>query len=111
MAIIDAPPPPAYPFGIISLFWNFTFKFHYKRLWLRKRGATNVARLSIQSEQVKHLVDTQVLPLLLATGTVGALTKLLNEKLLNTGTQSRLHPNRLHTLLSNDATSESPRVF
>ncbi|MFZ5456970.1 MAG: DEAD/DEAH box helicase [Pseudomonadota bacterium] len=63
-----------------------------------------MARLSIQSEQVKHLVDTQVLPLLLATGTVGALTKLLNEKLLNTGAQSRLHPNRLHTLLSNDAT-------
>lgn len=37
-----------------------------------------MARLSIQSERIKHLVDTQVLPLLLAAGNVAALTNLLN---------------------------------
>lgn len=37
-----------------------------------------MARLSIQSERIKHLVDSQVLPLLLAAGNVAALTNLLN---------------------------------
>lgn len=63
-----------------------------------------MARLSIQSERVKHLVDTQVLPLFLATGNVAALTKLLNDTLQGSGTEGRLHPNRLHALLSNDVT-------
>ena len=63
-----------------------------------------MARLSIQSERVKHLVDTQVLPLFLAAGNVAALTKLLNDTLQGSGTEGRLHPNRLHALLSNDVT-------
>ena len=63
-----------------------------------------MARLSIQSERVKHLVDTQVLPLLLAVGNVAALTKLLNDTLQDSGIEGRLHPNRLHALLSNDVT-------
>lgn len=37
-----------------------------------------MARLGIQSERIKHLVDTQVLPFLLAAGNVAALTNLLN---------------------------------
>ena len=44
-----------------------------------------MARLSIQSERVKHLVDTQVLPLFLAAGNVAALTKLLNDTLQGSG--------------------------
>lgn len=63
-----------------------------------------MARLSIQSERVKHLVDTQVLPLLLAAGNVAALTKLLNDTLQTSNVDGKLHPNRLHTLLSNDVT-------
>ena len=63
-----------------------------------------MARLSIQSERIKHLVDTQVLPLLLAAGNVAALTKLLNDTLQSSGIEGRLHPNRLHALLSNDVT-------
>jgi len=63
-----------------------------------------MARLSIQSERVRHLVDTQVLPLLLAAGNVAALTKLLNDTLQSTSIEGRLHPNRLHALLSNDVT-------
>lgn len=63
-----------------------------------------MARLSIQSERVKHLVDTQVLPLFLAAGNVAALTKLLNDTLQGSGIEGRLHPNRLHALLSNDVT-------
>lgn len=63
-----------------------------------------MARLSIQSERIKYLVDTQVLPLLLAAGNVAALTKLLNDTLQSTGIEGRLHPNRLHALLSNDVT-------
>ena len=63
-----------------------------------------MARLSIQSERVKHLVGTQVLPLLLAAGNVAALTKLLNDTLQTAGIEGRLHPNRLHALLSNDVT-------
>ncbi|MDO6387905.1 DEAD/DEAH box helicase [Uliginosibacterium sp. 31-12] len=63
-----------------------------------------MARLSTQSERVKHLVDTQVLPLLLAAGNVAALTKLLNDTLRDSGIEGRLHPNRLHSLLSNDVT-------
>ena len=51
-----------------------------------------MARLSIQSERVKHLVDTQVLPLLLAVGNVAALTKLLNDTLQDSGIEGRLHP-------------------
>jgi superfamily II DNA or RNA helicase len=63
-----------------------------------------MARLSIHSERVKHLVDTQVLPLLLAAGNVAALTKLLNDTLQAANVEGKLHPNRLHTLLSNDVT-------
>lgn len=63
-----------------------------------------MARLSIQSERIKHLVETQVLPLLLAAGNVAALTKLLNDTLQTAGIEGRLHPNRLHALLSNDVT-------
>ena len=37
-----------------------------------------MARLGIQSERIKHLVDSQVLPFLLAAGNVAALTNLLN---------------------------------
>jgi superfamily II DNA or RNA helicase len=61
-------------------------------------------RLNTQSERVKNLISNWVLPLLLATGNVAALTKLLNETLQSLGVEARLHPNRLHSLLSNDVT-------
>jgi len=63
-----------------------------------------VARLSILSDRVQTLVTNQVLPLLLAAGNVAALTKQLNDTLQASGLEGRLHPNRLHALLSNDVT-------
>lgn len=63
-----------------------------------------MARLSILSDRVQTLVTNQVLPLLLATGNVAALTKQLNDTLQASGLEGRLHPNRLHALLSNDVT-------
>lgn len=63
-----------------------------------------MARLGILSDRIQCLVVDQVLPLLLAAGNVAALTKQLNESLRSSGLEGKLHPNRLHTLLSNDVT-------
>jgi superfamily II DNA or RNA helicase len=61
-------------------------------------------RLNIQSKRVENLISSWMLPLLLAAGNVAALTKLLNETLQSLGIKGKLHPNRLHSLLSNDVT-------
>lgn len=61
-----------------------------------------MARLNVQSERVQRLIDERVVPLFFAHGSIGALTKALNAALQRAGTAGTLHPNRLHTLLSND---------
>jgi hypothetical protein len=43
-----------------------------------------------------------VVPLFFAYESIAALTKALNTALQNAGIPGTLHPNRLHTLLSND---------
>jgi superfamily II DNA or RNA helicase len=60
-----------------------------------------VARLNVHSETVRNLVE-KVAPLFLAHGSIAALTKSLNEALSSGGLEEVLHPNRLHTLLSDD---------
>lgn len=61
-----------------------------------------MARLSVHSERVRNLVHTQIAPLFLASGSIAGLAKRLNEALAATGSKDMLHPNRLHTLLSDD---------
>lgn len=61
-------------------------------------------RLSIHSERVQQLIAGRVIPLLLASGSVAALTNELNEALRAAGESGTLHPNRLHALLSEDST-------
>ena len=61
-------------------------------------------RLSIHSERVQQLIEGRVIPLLLASGSVAALTTELNEALRVAGDPGTLHPNRLHALLSDDST-------
>ncbi|WP_413674416.1 DEAD/DEAH box helicase [Massilia cellulosiltytica] len=61
-------------------------------------------RLNVQSARIENLISNWMLPLLLVAGNVAALTKLLNETLQSLGVDARLHPNRLHALLSNDVT-------
>ncbi len=58
-----------------------------------------MARLSVQSEAVRHLVNEKVIPLYLATGNIAALTKVLNTGLDESGA---IHANRVHALLSDD---------
>jgi superfamily II DNA or RNA helicase len=43
-----------------------------------------------------------MIPLFLAHGSIAALTKALNDALRDAGVDGTLHPNRLHTLLSDD---------
>lgn len=62
-----------------------------------------MARLSVNSPRIRRLVQERVVPLYLATGSTAALTKVLNDGLGATGGGGVLHPNRLHALLSNDA--------
>ncbi len=61
-----------------------------------------MARLNVQNERVQRLIAERVIPLFLASGSTAALTKTLNEALREAGISGTLHPNRLHTLLSND---------
>ncbi|WP_296696463.1 DEAD/DEAH box helicase family protein [Rhodoferax sp.] len=61
-----------------------------------------MARLNVQSERVQRLIDERVVPLFFAYGSIAALTKALNAALQTAGIAGTLHPNRLHTLLSND---------
>ena len=61
-----------------------------------------MARLSIFSKRVQHLVDNELLPLFLAEGSTAQLCKLLNDALSNLGTGRIIHPNRIHALLSDD---------
>ena len=62
-----------------------------------------MARLNVQSERVQRLIVERVVPLFLAHGNIAALTKALNDALRGAGGGGTLHPNRLHALLSNDA--------
>lgn len=61
-----------------------------------------MARLNVQNERVQRLIADRVIPLFLASGSTAALTKALNDALRDAGISGTLHPNRLHTLLSND---------
>lgn len=61
-----------------------------------------MARLNVQNERVQRLINKRVVPLFLAYGSIAALTKALNDALRSAGLDGTLHPNRLHTLLSND---------
>lgn len=61
-----------------------------------------MARLNVQNERVQRLIDERVVPLFFAHGSIGAMTKALNGSLQGAGIVGTLHPNRLHTLLSND---------
>ena len=61
-----------------------------------------MARLNVQNERVQRLINKRVVPLFLAYGSIAALTKALNDALRSAGLEGTLHPNRLHTLLSND---------
>ena len=62
-----------------------------------------MARLNVQSKRVQRLIGERVVPLFLAHGNIAALTKALNDALRAAGGGGTLHPNRLHALLSNDA--------
>ncbi|WP_081063213.1 DEAD/DEAH box helicase [Burkholderia stagnalis] len=61
-----------------------------------------MARLNVTNEHVQTLISSKVLPLLLATGNVAALTKVLNNAAQATRLNGRIHANRLHALLSLD---------
>ncbi|QCJ00895.1 DEAD/DEAH box helicase [Agrobacterium larrymoorei] len=60
-----------------------------------------MARLSVQMEEVQSVVFP-LAALYLATGSVASLCRTLNEGLARTGESRELHPNRLHSLLSDD---------
>ena len=62
-----------------------------------------MTRLSINSEPVQTLITGKVIPLLLASGNVASLTKALNDAAQSAGLDGRLHANRIHALLSMDA--------
>lgn len=61
-----------------------------------------MARVNVQSERVQTLLSARLIPLLLAHGNIAALVKALNDALNRAGFDGALHPNRLHTLLSDD---------
>jgi hypothetical protein len=76
-----------------------------KRIPLLQNGGqeASMARLSINSEPVQTLITGKVIPLLLASGNVASLTKALNDAAQSAGLDGRLHANRIHALLSMDA--------
>ena len=59
-------------------------------------------RLNVRSEPVERAIRQNVAPVFLALGNVAAMTKALNDALAGAGEEPALHPNRLHTLLSDD---------
>jgi superfamily II DNA or RNA helicase len=59
-------------------------------------------RLHLQSERVQNLIREVVAPLFFVCGNTAALTKLLNDSANQLGLAGTIHPNRLHTLLSDD---------
>lgn len=62
-----------------------------------------MARVSIFSERVRHLVDGDLVPLFLLEGSTSQLCKLLNNGLsADLRTDRIIHPNRIHALLSDD---------
>ena len=61
-----------------------------------------MSRFSLADPRVQDLVESRLVPLFLASGNTAALCERLNGCLEQAGKQSRLHPNRLHTLLSAD---------
>ena len=61
-----------------------------------------MARLSIFSERVRHLVDSKLVPFFLSEGSTAQLCKLLNNALSEVGNDRIIHPNRIHALLSDD---------
>lgn len=60
-----------------------------------------MARLSVQSDRVKSVVDNKLVPLFLAEGSTAGLCKALNRHLPE-NQNAIIHPNRLHALLSDD---------
>jgi superfamily II DNA or RNA helicase len=85
-------------------FHNYGFDIKYSVLveFGRITGSIFLARLNVQSERVQRLIDERVVPLFFAYESIAALTKALNTALQTAGIPGTLHPNRLHTLLSND---------
>lgn len=61
-----------------------------------------MARIGIGSARARELVRKTV-PLFLAAGSTAALAKMLSARLREDGKKPPLHPNRLHTLLSEDS--------
>lgn len=61
-----------------------------------------MARLNVHSKMVRALIEERATPLFLAHGSISGLTKALNEALAAAGVEGTLHPNRLHTLFSDD---------
>jgi superfamily II DNA or RNA helicase len=58
--------------------------------------------LNVHSKGVRALLEERATPLFLAHGSISGLTKTLNEALAAAGIDGTLHPNRLHTLFSDD---------
>ncbi|RVU18496.1 DEAD/DEAH box helicase [Methylobacterium oryzihabitans] len=61
-----------------------------------------MARLSVQSEAVRGLARNVLVPLFLAEGSTAGVCKVLNDALQELGEARVIHPNRVHTLLSED---------
>ncbi|WP_205203163.1 hypothetical protein [Azonexus hydrophilus] len=70
-----------------------------------------MARLGIQSERIKHLVDTQVLPLLLAAGNVAALTNLLNAEFPLATDSCRRAWDHSHSIVNEEVKSVATQGF
>ncbi|ACO31670.1 putative helicase, ATP-dependent [Acidobacterium capsulatum ATCC 51196] len=58
-------------------------------------------RISLNSSRAKLLIE-KTIQLFLAAGSTAALAKMLNSELREKGEEMSLHPNRLHSLLSED---------
>ena len=61
-----------------------------------------MARVSLSTDRVQHFVNDELIPLLLGLGSTAALCKQLNGALTELGESGTIHPNRIHSLLSND---------
>ena len=59
-------------------------------------------RFNVQSDRVQNLVNQGLVPLFLASGTTAQLCKRLNSALKDDNIGRKLHPNRIHALLSDD---------
>lgn len=61
-----------------------------------------MARLNVQTDRVQTLIRDSIAPAFLVSRSVAALTKALNDSLAKEGVERTIHPNRLHSLLSDD---------